>query len=602
MRGAKGAATTVALVVVALAASDARAERITVRGQSAFDARVKRDHGDLVVEGVLRDDVGEALGKQIVTLTLARGDGGADPATDDALRAARSCGLGLVTGRAGGLDIATDAGGRFCVRARLEKERYAATLRWKGAALLEGTALTVPIDLGRRAASLSFEPRPRTVSLERTPARFFAIAETDDEGAAQPLEGLALTLAVEGASGAAPIPLGGATTDGRGRATLDVDVQRLGPPRSTHLVLAFAGDADVSAASTRAPIELHSRVTLRSPTLERPSSPANPEEGIPLEVLATTPAGPVSEGVVEASIGDLVVGAARVEAGRADLVVTFSAEGGGAREVRVRYLPQSPWYLAGPEVRGELAVRGPSSWSRAPLAIAGLLLVAWLVAGRRRAVAAPSRAESARVPTERASLEVVPHAAGAARRGEYTGTAEDAHEGGPLARVRVRVERRTFAGVETLADAVTDDAGRFSFVLEGRLPGDTLAAEGPFHARFEEALPPPGALRLTLVTRKRRLVERLVGWARRAGSPYDARPEPTPGHVGRAARGRDPRVAAWAAAVERAAYDHQSVDERAEAEVLELAPRPNPAAAHEPAPPRAAGDPRRDLAKVPKRV
>lgn len=590
-------------MAASLACVEARAEKITVRGQSAFDARVKRDHGDLVIEGVLRDDVGEALGKQIVSLALARRDVGDDPATAEALRAARSCGLGLVTGRTSGLEIATDAGGRFCVRAHLEKERYAATLTWKGAALLEGTTLTVPIDLGRHAVSLAFEPRPRTVPLERTPARFFAIAETDDEGAAQPLGGLALTIAIEGAGGGPAIPLGSATTDARGRAVLDVDTQRLGPPRATHLVLAFAGDADASAASTRAPVELHARVTLRSPTLERPGSPGNPEEGIPLEVLATTPAGPVSEGVVEATIGDVVVGAARIEAGRADLVVTFSAEGGGTREVRIRYLPQSPWYLAGPEVRGELALRGPSSWSRAPLAIAGLLLVAWLVAGRRRAAPAPARTETARVPTERASLEVVPHApGGAARRGEYTGTVEDAHEGGVLSRVRVRVERRTFAGVETLADAVTDDAGRFSFVLESRLPGDTLAAEGPFHARFEEALPPPGALRVALVTRKRRLVERLVGWARRAGGPYDARPEPTPGHVRRAARGRDPGVAAWAGAVERAAYDHQPVDERAEADVLELAPQPNLAVAREPAPPRAAADPRQDLAKVPKRV
>ncbi|HQY60298.1 MAG: hypothetical protein IPF92_10270 [Myxococcales bacterium] len=596
-----------AFAAASLACAEARAERITVRGHSAFDARVRRDRGDLVVEGVLRDDVGEALGKQIVALTLARRDanGGADPATDEALRAAHSCGVGLITGRTRGLEIATDGSGRFCVRARLEKERFIATLAWKGAPLLEGTTLSVPVDLGRRAVSLAFEPRPRTVSLERTPARFFASAETDDEGVAQPLAGLPLTLAIEGSSGGAPIPLGTATTDARGRAAIDVETQRLGPPRGTHLVLAFAGDADAVSAEARTPIEIHSRVTLRSPTLEGPSSPSNPEEGIPIEVLATTAAGPVSEGVVEATVGDVVVGAARVEGGRANLVVTFSAEGGGTREVRVRYLPQSPWHLAGPEVRGELALRGPSSWSRAPLAIAGLLLVGWLVAGRRRAVPSPARggegAGAARVPTERASLEVVPHAAGTARRGEYTGTVEDAHEGVPLARVRVRVERRTFAGVETLADAVTDDAGRFSFVLEAKLPGDSLAAEGPFHARFDEALPQPGALRIALITRKRRLVERLVGWARRVGGPYDARPEPTPGHVRRAARGRDAGVAAWAAAVERAAYDHQSVDERAEADVLELAPRPD-LLARDGAGPRAAADPRPDLAKVPKRV
>ena len=40
-----------------------------------------------------------------------------------------------------------------------------------------------------------------------------------------------------------------------------------------------------------------------------------------------------------------------------------------------------------------------------------------------------------------------------------------------------------------------------------------------------------------LVLRKRALLDRLVEWARRRGLPYDARPEPTPGHVRRAAAG-----------------------------------------------------------------
>jgi hypothetical protein len=73
------------------------------------------------------------------------------------------------------------------------------------------------------------------------------------------------------------------------------------------------------------------------------------------------------------------------------------------------------------------------------------------------------------------------------------------------------------------------------------------------------------------VLRRRALLERLVDWARRRGRPYDAKPEPTPGHVRRAA-GSEFSVARWADAVERAAYGGGVVDEHAQAEVDRLAP------------------------------
>ena len=144
---------------------------------------------------------------------------------------------------------------------------------------------------------------------------------------------------------------------------------------------------------------------------------------------------------------------------------------------------------------------------------------------------------------ERASLEVV-RTSDSPKGGTYTGIVEDAHEGHPLARVRVWVEHRSFQGSETRVSVVTEDDGRFSFVLEGGLPQDTISAEGPFHAKLQNPLPVPGELRIALVTRKRKLLEQLVAWARRTGAPYDARPEATPGHVKRAAR--DDRVATWA--------------------------------------------------------
>jgi hypothetical protein len=97
-------------------------------------------------------------------------------------------------------------------------------------------------------------------------------------------------------------------------------------------------------------------------------------------------------------------------------------------------------------------------------------------------------------------------------------------------------------------------------------------------------LPHSGELDVALLLRRRALLDRLVAWARSRGKPFDARPEPTPGHVRRAA-GKELPVAQWADAVERAAYGGTPVDADAEGKVDRLAPAPEPADAD--APPRA---------------
>ena len=117
--------------------------------------------------------------------------------------------------------------------------------------------------------------------------------------------------------------------------------------------------------------------------------------------------------------------------------------------------------------------------------------------------------------------------------------------------------------------------------------GDELAIEAPLHVALRRPLPPPGDLDAQLVQRKRALLGRLVGWAKLRGRPFDARPEPTPGHV-RHVAGDDFRVARWADAVERAAYGGEPVDARVEADVDRLAP----GAPNSPAAPRPMIDPR----------
>lgn len=553
-----------------VAPSEARAEKLVIRGQGGFEARATRDEGELVLQGALRDDLGEPIGRETVSVDIARDGGGNDAATLEALRAARSCGLGALSPSGGTLLVDTDPGGRFCIRARLPRERYVAKLTWKGTGFLDAAEHRVPFDLGRHALALAFEPKPRVLSLDRTPIRLPVTAETEENGATSPASGLGLVLS-EGANDARPLAT--ASSDASGHALFSLDAATFGAPRATTLVASYAGDGDTSPAKISVPVEVHAKVALSAPTLAS-ASPENPEDGIAIDVSATSVGGPVPEGTVEARVGDLVVGAARVEKGHAKLVVTFAEGGQKTLELRIRYLPQSPYYEPGADLVAGLPVRGPSPLTRLPLAIAGVLVLGWLALGRRKSAADPKPTpEKPRVPTERASLELV-RASAAPLGGNYTGLVEDAHEGTPLGRVRVRVERRSFSGVEILVDAITDDDGTFAFELAARVPGDMLVAEGALHAKLEEALPSPGELRIALVTRKRKLLERLVAWARRAGAPYDGRPEPTPGHVKRVAAERDPRVVAWAAAVERAAFDVVEIDERAESEVEELAPRP----------------------------
>jgi hypothetical protein len=163
--------------------------------------------------------------------------------------------------------------------------------------------------------------------------------------------------------------------------------------------------------------------------------------------------------------------------------------------------------------------------------------------------------------------------AGPAAQG-WTGRLRDAHDGYALAGARVAIERRGFERIEALAEARTDAAGAFALPLPPGVapqPGDELVSEGPLHGQLRRPLPEPGELDVALVLRKRALLDRLVAWARRRGLPYDARPEPTPGHVRRAAGGEF-TVARWADAVERAAFGGQVVDARAEGEIERLAP------------------------------
>jgi hypothetical protein len=159
----------------------------------------------------------------------------------------------------------------------------------------------------------------------------------------------------------------------------------------------------------------------------------------------------------------------------------------------------------------------------------------------------------------------------------------DAHEGVSIAGARLAIERAGFESSTVMAETVSDASGAFALPDADVRPGDQLVAEGPWHDRVRFPRPPAGELLVTLVARRRAVLDRLVAWARRRGPPFDAMPEPTPGQVGKAA-GSTPwpdaasggtakaGIQAWAGAVERAVYGGEAVDAAREAEVDSLAP------------------------------
>lgn len=544
--------------------------RIRVRGGARIEARATRSGGELVLSGALLDDMTQPLPNQPVEV-LFRPEAATQLAdVSAAVRGARLCvngGSTAATSDGEKLRVMTDERGTFCVRAALPLDRHRALLTWGGDSLVEGTKLELPFDLSRRSVALRFDPAIFVVKLDAPSVRVEVAALVEETEGPTAAPSLPITLTTE--SGTA---LGRATTDRSGRARFTVESARLGGAGPGELRAAFPGDVDNAFASSVTAIERHARVTLRAPAAEKGLSPQSPEDGVAVDIDATGAGGIVGSGGVEAYVGESLVGAAPVERGLARLVMTFNAPAGQST-VRVRYVSTAPWYEPGPELSFTVPVRGPSVWSKVPLFAAAIGVIAWFVAARVRRREAPDAEEKAdelvRASEGRARVDVVAPPS----RGErgWSGAVLDAHDGAPIDKTRVWIERPGFEGTVELASATTDERGRFRLEPVELRGGERLCAEARLHSRLEQDVPSPGRLSVTLVARRRQVIARLVAWARRAGKPFDSKPEPTPAHVRRAARD-DEAVARWADAVERAAYQPGEVDARKEAEIERLLP------------------------------
>ncbi len=553
------------LVAIAMGSSLANAApSLRVKAQTRIDAHVTRSHGDLLLQGQVKDDLASPIATTNITISLKSADGSAThlPQGD---HAPTSCASRSLESDGTTLRSTTDEAGRFCVRITLPPSKLTATITAAGTDYLTDSTVTIPADLTRQAVVLGFDPEPRIVSLDAPPADLDSVATFEEDDASNFAPRLPLVLETELGQLVAQ-----QTTDSRGRARFHLDATKLGPAGRGELVLRYLGSATNAESVHRAPIERDARVLLAPKDLVRGGVP---EDGVPIVIVASAKSGPVASGSVEAKVGDVVVGAAAVgPSGEADLVVTFGTPRDKEVSLRVRYVPDAPWLKPGDDLQINLPIDAPNPLRQVPLIVIGGALAAWLIAGRlaqRRAQQTRPSAPARSVPAGIAGISII--GPPRSRRGPLVGRVVDAHDGMPVVRARVAIEETRIQDRHVVASVFTDDEGRF------RLDAQTSAAmhlvcEGPLHAQIQQHMPQAAEIEVALVLRKRRVLDRLVRWARASGPPFDVKPEATPGQVRRAADRDRPDVEKWAEAVERAAYDEGAVDARVEAEIDDLHP------------------------------
>ncbi len=569
--------------------------RVHVRGAARIDAHASRSAGKLVLRGTLLDDTGAAIANDHVTVVLSLASAPGEPLdafTQAGPSAPEACSFAEPGAAAPGADaprgpspafsfdaahravVPTDDGGHFCLRVGLPVDKYVAHLAWPGAGWIDASTLDVAVDLSLRSVALAFSPERHELALDApTPLILETTATLTDDETVSAAPNLPLRVTNE-----AGTPLGSGVTNDSGRLRLYVDPSRLGPPGPGELRLLFDGSPGFAVSQYVARVERRTHVVTSVPEARGGTlDVATPEEGIAVSALVRTPSGdPVPSGSVEALVGSRLVGAGPVEAGAATMTMMFPASPATPKEeMRLRYVPEAPWFLPGPETSLELRLRTPSPFRKLPLLAAGLGVIAWLVLSRtargRRPAAEPRPGPPA--SSGEASVQVV-RSVRSARAG-WTGRVVDAHEGEPVPEARVVIERGK-AERRVIASTLASEGGRFELRADEAQQGDLFVVEAPAHARLQRPLPPFGEIEVALVSRRRALLDRLVAWARARGGAFDAKPEPTPGHVRRAAAASF-ATARWADAVERTAYGPEVVDARAEAEVERLAPRPDTA-------------------------
>ena len=516
--------------------------KITVQALPRFEElRCLESNGHLEVQARLVDDVGDPL--SAAPIELARGGAPVQ---------ALACGSRAARVRT----LETDAAGLLCVRLIETPAAGSLTLSFRGDTL--HLPAQAELALQPEAAAqlhLAFDAASLELNLDQPEQRLSLLLS--GEGAAS--DALpAIVLQLEDGGQLRNVSTRGWLRSGNSLG-FSVDSGELGAPGPARLLARVKN-------STR-PEEVAEAVALRSATVQLELAAVTPNaDGVEVQLRAQSRAGVPSGGWIDLSLDEQPLASGPLLSGSASVQLPSGAA--GATSLLARFHSDDPWWQPGealPIDLGSPAPRGPARWPWLVLLVPiGYVCVRAL---QRPGVRQPRRA--ARRPLPRPPAVGRSGAAEPAPAG-WSGTLIDAHDGRPIAGARVTASlpslRDDARGESTSSDAY----GRFALPpLPEPIPeGAQLVVSARLHSDFQRPLPPQGRVDISLTSRRRALLGRLVRWARAAGPPWHRGSEPTPGEIAIVALRRgEADTARWAEGVQAAAFDPADVDHERETAV-----------------------------------
>ncbi len=515
---------------------------VTVRGQAHFTAEVRRDADRVVVRGTLADDADEPIANAEIGLSLSQSSIALTTCNEP-----RGPSRGKLRG---------NERGQFCVSTRGELDRAAVLrLSFAGTDWVDGTAKEV--ELGRAHRTLQL--RPETADIKAVAGEQVTVTVIAREGAAS-ASGVKLVLVDE-----QDAALGRAETDGAGKAT--ISVTNSGAPGTGTWVIRADGDDVWYPAEARLTTTRTTVATLSAP----PTVRIWDQTGTEFLVVGVACRFPVS-GTAELWLGGERLGATPILNNTTTIPFESSSLARHTGKAEVRLRPTSEQVLANP-IAVAIDTR-PRQALRALGILGGIVVLCVFAFGRsatlrRRFERAFSR-RVGRVRGSRSGASLAETMTTARRSGRIV----DSYSNKPISGAQIRSIDVTFSEQTERACARSNHQGEFEVYpgLHQALRWE-IAASG--YRTREVTNNELSCVRLR--KRKHALVEDLVEWARAIGSPFDQKPEPTPGHVANIA-GPVGKTAVWARAVESAAFSPGDIDEAHEEELRRSLPRVIPPA------------------------
>ena len=522
-----------------IAGSAAAAEEappvLKVSGKAGFVTDARPSGDGFEVHATLSDEVGHPLpGAEIR----------ARAATVETNATLHRC--GDPRGEAGAeLLLTTDKAGRVCITVTGMPSGSVELTFQDARGYLERTSRLVrlPDDVAT-SFELGFDPPLTTLALDQPIQELGLVARALGTATAPAAAELVLSLNADGSER----ELGRATLDGLGEVhRLSLVSASFGRPGPARLVgrLRNRDGTDLAQASSAvmrtATVALHVGSEVEQGV----------EPGAALQVHAASALGPAPSGVIEARSRGLSVAAARVENGVASLKLPAAPATLLGSSITLEYVGEGAGWLSGPPL--ELRVQPVSpSYARYALWIAAAALATLAVVLGWRRPPRPRSLATTLPPRARASVELLETFGSG---GGYRGFVRDAHEGTAISPAVIAFIGPGSHG-PVLLQIRTNAEGAFEVPSSAFPSGTLVEVAAPFHATLRALLPVPGVLELSLVSRRRALLERLVRWAEQRGKPW-TRPtgEPTPAQIVEAAAGEgEPQVERWARGLEHLAF------------------------------------------------